>query len=57
MEKSEINELQLTEKALQEYNQRQQQIQFMSGKSGDAFGPIASSFSHQIQSMQIDASE
>lgn len=55
MEKMEINELQLTEKALQEYNQRQQQIQFMSGKSGDAFGTFASSY--QSQSMQIDASE
>jgi len=33
----------LTEKALKEYNERQKQINYISGKSSDAIGTIASS--------------
>jgi predicted secreted protein len=42
-EQSNINEIQLTEKALNEYNERQKQINSISGKDSDAIGTIASS--------------
>jgi len=43
-----INEIHLTEKALNEYNERQKQINSISGKNSDAIGTIASSinFAH-----------
>ncbi len=52
-----LNEIHLTEKALNEYNERQKQINNISGKNSDAVGTIASSISlaHDT-SMQIDSS-
>jgi hypothetical protein len=56
-DQSNINEIQLTEKALNEYNERQKQINSISGKNSDAIGTIASSINlAQDTSMQIDSS-